>query len=294
MATAAKGAGATLVTLLVNAGSIAEEQLFLDSDAVIEAFYPSFGAPRIAELITGKANSWGRLPYTVYSKAFADRVSLTDLGVAGPGRTYRYAAPGDVLYEFGAGMSYTVASTSCTVQPSKQRASVGASAPAPEDVLATIRCSIMDSEPIVSDSELPVPDGDEVLLAFHRPTSGLRRIIRSEHGADHPIPHRSLIGFERTPPLSRNKTGTRSRMVSGDSDGARAGAGSNGPLATVAFAVRAIDLALTGSRGEQILYPGEHNVIISGREPAEPVEIAVNVHGTNPMVLQRPPDAPLP
>ena len=49
--------------ILINAGQIATDTLARQPDALIEAFYPAFGAPALARQIFGITNKWGRLPY---------------------------------------------------------------------------------------------------------------------------------------------------------------------------------------------------------------------------------------
>jgi hypothetical protein len=73
--------------------------------AIIEAFYPGpRGAEALANGIFGRHNAWGRLPYTIYPKSFADEaeMSMHDLREP-PGRTYRYYEK--PLFSFGHGLS---------------------------------------------------------------------------------------------------------------------------------------------------------------------------------------------
>ena len=44
---------------------IAIDTLLAQPNAIVEAFYPAFGAPALARQIVGLQNNWGRLPYTM-------------------------------------------------------------------------------------------------------------------------------------------------------------------------------------------------------------------------------------
>lgn len=260
---AARAAGGKVVTVLINAGAIGQESVYTDSDAVVEAFYPSFGAPALAALLSGRLNSWGRLPYTIYSPSFAARTEVTGLEVAEQGRTYRYAKPSDVIYPFGSGLAYGSNAVDCTLNlpdsgtfatgpmPNATGFSYSGAAPAPEQVLGTVRCSVKAGSVQL---EANVPSPDEILLAYHVPSDSLADAIRAgawgERAPSHPVPSKSLFAFERT------STG-----------------------AEVTMSVRAIDLGLTGARGETILYPGHHRVQVSPREPHAPFEFSIEVQG---------------
>ena len=62
---AADAQKSTVVLLLINAGQIATDNLARQPAAVIECFYPAFGAPALVRQIFGLDNRWGRLPYTI-------------------------------------------------------------------------------------------------------------------------------------------------------------------------------------------------------------------------------------
>ena len=90
----AAAAGRPVVLLLVNAGQVALDSLPQLPGAVVECFYPAFGAPAIVRQLFGGSNLWGRLPYTLYEAAFANSTALGDASISGaPGnatRTHRY------------------------------------------------------------------------------------------------------------------------------------------------------------------------------------------------------------
>jgi beta-glucosidase len=72
--------------------------------AIVEAWYPGGeGGTAIAELLAGDFSPSGRLPVTFY-KSLESLPAFEDYSMAK--RTYRYF-PGEVLYPFGYGLSYT-------------------------------------------------------------------------------------------------------------------------------------------------------------------------------------------
>jgi hypothetical protein len=82
-----------VIMMLINAGQIATDDLDAQPEVMIEAFYPSFGAPALARQLFGLDNRWGRLPYTIYEAAFATAIPLDDMTVSGTvGRTWRCSA----------------------------------------------------------------------------------------------------------------------------------------------------------------------------------------------------------
>lgn len=98
------------IIYLINGGAVsidAEAQYNGTNLAIIEAFYPEpRGGEALANGIFGKHKKWGRLPYTIYPKSFANKskMSMHDLRYP-PDRTYRYYR--SPLYPFGYGLSLT-------------------------------------------------------------------------------------------------------------------------------------------------------------------------------------------
>lgn len=96
--------GKPTVIFLLNGGMVAVED-FVEHVALIEAFYPGMeGAEALAQSIFGKANRWGRMPYTVYKADWTEHNSMLDHDVTHQ-RTYRYGA--DAVVPFGYGLSLT-------------------------------------------------------------------------------------------------------------------------------------------------------------------------------------------
>ena len=112
MAVAAKGP----VILVVISGGCVDIEEFRDSDdvdAIVWAGYPGmFGGPAIADVLFGTFNPTGRLTQTWYRSDYTKEIMMSDMNMRpneetkSPGRGYRYY-PGEVVYPFGHGMSYT-------------------------------------------------------------------------------------------------------------------------------------------------------------------------------------------
>ena len=98
------------ILVLINGGPIdvSEAKTNPDIVAILEAFYPGMkGSEAIADVLFGKYNPSGRLPYTMHKKDFVDQISMADMSMTNyPGRSYRYFR-GEVVYPFGYGLSYT-------------------------------------------------------------------------------------------------------------------------------------------------------------------------------------------
>ena len=94
---------------------------------------------------------------------------MTDYNMSSaPGRTYRYYT-GQPLFEFGHGLSYTTFVVACNRTSSSSAA-------------LSFSCSVQNTGKL---------DGDEVVMAYHSAGAAIRA------GRDHPVPLKSLIGFER-------------------------------------------------------------------------------------------------
>jgi len=175
---AARARGVAVVMLLVNAGQIATDTLAAQPDALVEAFYPAFGAPALVRQLFGLENRWGRLPYTIYESAFAGRIALSDMNVSGAvGRTWRYYS-GEPNYRFGDGLSYSTFALACAGGPATVNAG-----DAGFSVAVSCNSSLTGGAPL----------GDEILLAVHRVGAD---VVASVGGA-HPVPRGTLRDFAR-------------------------------------------------------------------------------------------------
>ena len=104
MLQAVKATGKPLVVVYMTGGEISDPWVEQNADAVVQAWYPGeAGGQAIADVLLGKANPSGRLPYTIY-RSVDDLPAFTDYAMKG--RTYRYFT-GPVLHAFGDGRSYT-------------------------------------------------------------------------------------------------------------------------------------------------------------------------------------------
>jgi beta-glucosidase len=104
LVSALAAAGKPLIIVLLNGSALALQDAAHAASAVLEAWYPGqAGGTAIADTLFGDNNPSGRLPLTFYASTtqlppFED-YSMND-------RTYRYF-PGQPLYSFGYGLSYT-------------------------------------------------------------------------------------------------------------------------------------------------------------------------------------------
>ncbi|MFH1927670.1 MAG: glycoside hydrolase family 3 C-terminal domain-containing protein, partial [Chloroflexota bacterium] len=93
-----------MVLVLVNGSAVAVNWAAEHVPAIVEAWYPGqAGGDAIADVLFGDYNPSGRLPVTFY-KSVEDLPPFEDYRMQG--RTYRYF-PGEPLFPFGYGLSYT-------------------------------------------------------------------------------------------------------------------------------------------------------------------------------------------
>ncbi len=96
--------GKPVVLVLLNGGALAVNWADKRIPAIVEAWYPGQAAgDAIADVLTGDYNPAGRLPVTFY-RSVDDLPDFDDYNVST--QTYRYY-PGEPLYPFGYGLSYT-------------------------------------------------------------------------------------------------------------------------------------------------------------------------------------------
>lgn len=96
--------GKPVVLVLLNGSAIAVNWENANIPAIVEAWYPGQAAGKaIADVLFGDYNPAGRLPVTFY-RSENDLPSFSDYNITT--QTYRYF-PGEPLYPFGFGLSYT-------------------------------------------------------------------------------------------------------------------------------------------------------------------------------------------
>ncbi len=104
MLEAVAATGKPLIVVLLNGSALAVNWAAQHAAAVLEAWYPGEeGGRAIAETLPGTNNPAGRLPITFY-RSVEQLPAFENYSMQG--RTYRYFK-GDVLYPFGAGLSYS-------------------------------------------------------------------------------------------------------------------------------------------------------------------------------------------
>lgn len=222
--------GKPTVLVLVNGGTLSIDSLVGKPAAVIEAFNPATaGASALAAQLFGRENRWGKLPATVYPTSFNHELDLADFDMTkSPGRTYRYYT-GKPLWSFGTGLSLTTFALKCKAPTTA--------------FLGVFSCEVEN----VGDM-----DGDEVVLAFHRPGDQVRA------HADHTLPLKRLVGFERV------------RVAKGATE-------------TVQFEVTRDTLALTTNKGTSTVYAGMHELVFwkgNGEEQVFQIDIEATEHAT--------------
>ncbi len=96
--------GKPVVLVLMGGSAIAANWADQKLPAILEAWYPGGeGGTAVADVLAGDYNPAGRLPVTFY-KSVDQLPAFEDYSMSN--RTYRYY-PGEVLYPFGYGLSYT-------------------------------------------------------------------------------------------------------------------------------------------------------------------------------------------
>ncbi|ETI32779.1 hypothetical protein F443_20481 [Phytophthora nicotianae P1569] len=151
-----RAVGKPTVVVLINGGVIGAEDIILQTDALVEAFYPGFfGAHAMADVLFGDTNPGGKLPVTMYRSDYVDFVDMKSMNMtAFPGRSYRYFK-GQPVFPFGWGLSYTTFSLLVNNQANVTKVVSNTSN-------ATISVVL---------SNIGSVAGDEVVFAYFRPIS---------------------------------------------------------------------------------------------------------------------------
>eukprot|EP00026_Physarum_polycephalum_P000650 Phypoly_transcript_00651.p1 GENE.Phypoly_transcript_00651~~Phypoly_transcript_00651.p1 ORF type:complete len:873 (+),score=93.35 Phypoly_transcript_00651:1602-4220(+) len=203
--------GKPTVIVLINGGIVSIDSLVEPAPAIIEAFYPSMrGAEALFMSIFGQANRWGRLPVTIYPASFATQTDMYSFNMTlPPGRTYRYYT-GTPLFDFGSGLSYTTFSYNASASNTANSTAI-----------------------IIDYRNSGKMTGDDVFLVYHRVGDDVMKQV------NHPVPFRSLVGFDRV---------------------GNVGVGEKGQLQIV---IPRTSFYLTNNTGDKVLYYGTHYLDIT-------------------------------
>ena len=212
-------------------------------------------------MLFGDVSPSGKLPYTIYPEAWAERTPMEDMALtAGDGRTYKwYKGPVPAPFLFGAGISYTTfriavrsISGSGGVHAGMRDAPARASDAGAESGgreccgNATVTAAGLRYE--VTVTNVGGVAASDAVLVFSRPA-------RIAADAPRPLPNRQLFDFGRTPVLAP------------------------GESHALAFIVRPEALALVDYSGAQRAYAGTYEVLFSngGAEATRTVRMEATV-----------------
>ena len=172
------------VIVLAHGGMVHIDELVLpggngSAPSVLSMFYPGQEAgDALMAVLVGERSPAGRLPYTWYSRGFAQSRGLifdNDLR-SGTGITYRYWSGAPPLFEYGYGLSFTNFSYRWAEAPAH---SISAAALAASNLTLQIEVS-----------NIGATDSDAVVLVFVK-------VKLNSVEAQRGCPLKSLVGFER-------------------------------------------------------------------------------------------------
>ena len=175
------------IIILLHGGQIGIEKFVnVDHVTIVDAFYPgAMGGIALGNLLFGKTNRWGKLPYTSYHSNWTLNHNMLQHDPSADQRTYRYMPEDDsqLILPFGHGLSLTTFKLSFTNPTNIIHLKTDGSSP---NVKVNIDVSNVGS--IM---------GDEVVQAYLRPTSvpGIQT-----------TPIKSLFHFERLNNIDAGKT----------------------------------------------------------------------------------------
>jgi beta-glucosidase-like glycosyl hydrolase len=103
-----KAANGPIIVVLMSGGPVDMTWAKENANGLLWMGYAGqSGGQGLAEVLYGKFNPSGRLPWTMYPADYVSQVDFTSMSMRdGPGRSYRFYT-GNAVYQFGTGMSYT-------------------------------------------------------------------------------------------------------------------------------------------------------------------------------------------
>ncbi|KAG1697311.1 hypothetical protein DVH05_016594 [Phytophthora capsici] len=148
-----RAVGKPVVVVLINGGVLGAEDIILQTDALVEDFYPGFfGARAMTDVLFGETNPGGKHPVTMYRSDYVNSIDMKSMNMtAAPGRSYRYFK-GEPVFPFGWGLSYTTFSLAGT----------GLNAESVVSKTSNVTISVE----LTNTGSVP---GDEVVFAYFRP-----------------------------------------------------------------------------------------------------------------------------
>ncbi|RLN73890.1 hypothetical protein BBJ28_00006355 [Nothophytophthora sp. Chile5] len=190
------------IVLVVISGGSVDLSLFKNHPKVGAIIFGGYlgqaGGQALADVLFGQYNPSGRLTQTFYDAEYANAVSIYDMhmrptfGTGNPGRTYRFFT-GAPVYEFGAGLSYSNFNVAWSAEPPLELDTALLAQRLLEEQAA-------DSNTCVAQFNVTVENGGDlegshtVLVYAASPQAGLDgRALKT------------LVAFERTPPLAANQ-----------------------------------------------------------------------------------------
>jgi pre-mRNA-splicing factor SYF2/beta-D-xylosidase 4 len=222
-----------LVVFTINAGAVNLDMISARADAILWAGYGGeYGGQAIADVIIGKHNPSGVLPYSIFPDGYVEslpygdedmRVHTTDGKHSG--RTYRFASV-TPHYEYGTSNSYSTFTTSWAAGAPPSTIGLNRSLP-----LAIKLTNSVDSKHA----------GAKVVIGFVS-------FVSASGATIHAPPRKWLFDFSRSQELAI------------------------GSSATVELILTPDKLALTDEAGVRMLVPGEYNITVGDLETTIRVE----------------------
>ena len=187
------------VLVLINGGALGIDWAKEHLPAIVEAFYPGeLGGPAIVDVLTGKVEPTGKLPYTIYKANFGSQRAMTDMDLRSAnadgsrGITHLHYT-GTPLWAFGDGLGYAELELSWADDWTQQ--------PSTADTAATAGGNDADAD---TKREKAAPTEMRVRVSnvgAEQWSSGATVLGFVSSDGDPRFPVQKLFGFGKAPPL---------------------------------------------------------------------------------------------